>query len=209
MNPRHPGWWVLPLFGITAGLLFRPSEAYRIPSPERASVESRTLCLPDGSALRFLRGPDMEVYLSQTEVPPAITGELFQGPLSFSKAGEFCAWLSDLTGQRLRLPTAAEWRQAARAGVDNAEFAWGFAPASPPPGIHFGRETPPSSPGPAFGYGFRDLAGGTWEWTAEGQLLGSAWSERNPETLRIEHAWSPPPGYRDRDTGVRLAWEAP
>ena len=88
----------------------------------------------------------------------------------------------------------------------NAQFNWGFGP-NLPKGIAFDLRRPPSRPGPALGYGFRDLAGGHWEWTEEGVLLGGAWSERDPETLRIESQWEPPGGYADLDTAVRLVWE--
>lgn len=207
MNPRHPGWWLLPIFGIAAGVLFRASEDPALPSPASAEVESRVLFMPDGRALRFLRGPGMTTFLSLTEIPESLLQDFQPHPLSHEEAQSFCRWLSDRSGTPLRLPSAAEWRSAARAGVDNAEFAWGFGPADPPASIHFALGAPPQKPGPALGVGFRDLAGGLWEWTAEGILLGSAWSESNPETLRIDFEWQPPVGYRGRDAGLRLAWD--
>jgi hypothetical protein len=207
MNPKHPAWWFLPILGILLGVLFRPSEELRFDAPTPAKVERRTLRMPDGTRLRFLRGPDMDIFLSETEVPSRIL-QLFQKePLAFSEAGNFARWLSTETGETLRLPTAAEWRTAARAGVPNAEFAWGFGPPRPPDGVAFGLERPPRQPGKPFGYGFRDLTGGVWEWTAEGLLLGSAWSEVNPETLYLDFEWKPPAEYRGADTGVRVVWE--
>ncbi len=206
MNPRHSAWWLLPIFGILAGLVFRPSEDLVLPHPEDVKVDSRMLVLPDGRALRFLRGPSMSVFLSETEVPRHWLQDLQHQPPSHSDALAYAELLSEITGTSLRLPTAEEWRTAARAGVTNAEFPWGFGP-SRPDDILFGLDRIPEKPGPAFGYGFRDLAGGVWEWTQEGILLGSAWSEQNPGTLRIDHEWLPPETYRGKDVGLRLVWE--
>jgi hypothetical protein len=207
MNPKHPAWWVLPIFGIMVGLRFRPSEGIVVTTPDDQPVERRLLVLPDGRAMRFLRGPGMSVFLSETEVPTAWLSDVQSVPFSHAEAMAYAEALSTLTGNSLRLPTVEEWRDAARAGVASAEFAWGFGPAPDGSRIRFQLPEPPDTPGSAFGYGFRDLAGGMWEWTLEGTLLGSAWSESNPETLRIDHAWSPPPGYRGADAGIRLAWE--
>jgi len=207
MNPKHWAWWILPMFGILAGWIFRTSEEFRLPHPRDAKVETRLLVLPDGRAMRFLRGPSMSIFLSQTEVPGSWTEEFQSEPLSHTEAKSFADHLSTMTGKSLRLPTAAEWRTAARAGVPSAEFPWGFGADLPTKKIHFDLSDAPNTFGPKFGYGFCDLAGGVWEWTEEGILLGSAWSEANPETLRIEYQWNPPEGYRGKDAGVRLVWE--
>jgi len=45
--------------------------------------------------------------------------------VSFDAAGAYCEWLAHLTGNPIRLPSAAEWEKAAR-GVDGRTYPWGF-----------------------------------------------------------------------------------
>jgi len=86
MNPKHWAWWILPMFGILAGWIFRTSEEFRLPHPRDAKVETRLLVLPDGRAMHFLRGPSMSIFLSQTEVPGSWTEEFQSEPLSHTEA---------------------------------------------------------------------------------------------------------------------------
>lgn len=175
-------------------------------SPTPGAADVRTLNLPNGEALRFRKGPGMSTWISETEVPRSWLMEAERSDPTFEDALAMCRWVSEQTGQTVRLPSKQEWQQAARGGIRNLPYAWGYD-LQPPSSIHFARDEAPERPGPAFGWGFHDLAGGTWEWTQEGFLIGSAWSETNPETLRIDHHWKPPPGYGDLDTGIRFAWE--
>lgn len=216
MNTRSLPLPALLLFPMLGGLLawvFRPSEpTWSLDTPALTRPpEYRTLNLPDGRALRFIRvrGTDdiAEFFLGETEVPADIWGLFSDQEPGHALAVDFCDWFSKVTKRKFRLPRAEEWRLAARAGVPNAEFPWGFGPPIPPKNLHFNLQAPPDTPGPALGYGFRDLAGGRWEWTAEGLALGSAWSERDPRTLYINHAWRPPVGYAGKDIGLRLVWE--
>jgi|GEM_PF-1178581 len=206
--------FLFPIFGILLAGAFRPSELdwRTLEPPVPIRIPRVTIALPDGSALRFLGvpGPDgrPDFYLGERECPAGLFSPEARPP-SLAEARAFCARLSDLTGRTLRLPTAAEWRRAARAHTTNAPFPWGYGPSTPPPGVHFHSETPPRLPGPAFGYGFRDLAGGRWEWTRGGLALGGAWSERDPHTLRIDHAWCPPDDYAGADVGFRILLEPP
>lgn len=205
MNPKHPAWWLLPIVGMISGWFFRPSEDAHLPVPTPSAADVRTLNLPNGEALRFRKGPGMTTWISETEVPGRWLSDLGKDEPTLKEAREVCRTLSQITGHPLRLPTLQEWREAARAGIQNLPFPWGYE-KTPPSSLHFGLNTPPTKPGPAFGWGFKDLAGGRWEWTQEGELIGSAWSETDPTTLQISHAWTPPQGYGDQDTGMRLAW---
>lgn len=209
MKSRSLPLLLFPIFGILLAWVFRPSEIpvdSRHPPPA-SRIHKRTLHLPDGQGLRFIEVPGSGFALSEIEVPASLLALYSGETASHAGALSFASWLSQSTGQHLRLPRAEEWRLAARAGIPNAEFPWGFGPPLPPGGLHFALVKPPKKPGPAFGFGFRDLAGGRWEWTAEGLLLGSAWSEQNPQTLYIHHQWAPPDHYTGADTGIRLLWE--
>jgi len=43
---------------------------------------------------------------------------------SWRDARAFCAWLSEATGRRFRLPTEAEWEKTAR-GTNGRIYPWG------------------------------------------------------------------------------------
>ncbi|WFB37259.1 SUMF1/EgtB/PvdO family nonheme iron enzyme [Kiritimatiellota bacterium B12222] len=209
MKSRSAWLLLFPIFGSMLAWVFRPSEVdwIRLEKPQRIQIKKKSLPLPTGESLRFIHVPHQKYAISVLEVPEQILA-LYPGE-TYSHAGAtaFAAWLSEQSGHSLRLPTRDEWRDAARAGIPNAEFAWGFGPPLPPPDLHFALAQAPRSPGPAFGYGFRDLAGGKWEWTQEGLLLGSAWTEQNPQTLYIDYQLQPPKEYAGADTAIRLLWE--
>jgi formylglycine-generating enzyme required for sulfatase activity len=89
--------------------------------------------------------------------------------VSWDDAQGFCSWLSTVLGQRVLLPSEAQWEFAAR-GTDGREYPWGN---EPPDGIRacFGldfRKSQPSAVGsfPAGRgpFGTLDQAGNVWEW---------------------------------------------
>jgi formylglycine-generating enzyme required for sulfatase activity len=207
MKRRHAALFCLfPILGSLAALLFRPSEEdLRRIEPSKTVPPARSrLRLPGAQNLSLIRVPsNPPFWLSEIEFP-AKKGAATS--MTHAEARALCEELSRQSGRRVRLPSASEWREAARAGHPNAEVPWGYG-LEPPTGVAFARGAKPEKPGVALGWGFCDLAGGVWEWTEEGLLLGGAWPERNPQHLRIDAAWTPPPDYAGEDTGFRVLVE--
>lgn len=223
MKPSRAAWFLFPILGSLLAYGFRMSETdwKSVSPPERRRIQRKHLPLPDGSVLRFLGVPDeagkVAFWLAERELSRSEARALGVEPggaglaaaVSFAEARAICARLSELTGTRARLPTHVEWKQAARGGVASAEAAWGFGLESPPRHLHVARHHAPRKPGPRMGFGFRDLAGGLWEWTQEGYAVGSAWSEQNLQTLSLTYSIVLPENYRDGDVGMRVLIEPP
>ncbi|MDD5392320.1 MAG: SUMF1/EgtB/PvdO family nonheme iron enzyme [Thiothrix sp.] len=94
----------------------------------------------------------------------------------------FCEWLNrmgNLHGQRVRLPTEAEWEYAAR-GADGWRYAWGNE-ADPRLGNYDDTGLGQTSAVGLFpagkAFGLQDMTGNVWEWTTS--QWGKDW--QNPE----------------------------
>ncbi|MCD6060076.1 MAG: SUMF1/EgtB/PvdO family nonheme iron enzyme [Moraxellaceae bacterium] len=143
--------------------------------------------------------------------------------VSRDEAQQFASWLSEVSGQRFRLPTEAEWEYAARAG-STADYAsgakldgraavcegcssWGNQAASPVGGRS------------ANAFGLRDMHGNVWEWVAGcyagyapdtkedcGQqvLRGGSWADL-PPVLRASNRSPVKAGFRSSAAGFRVA----
>jgi formylglycine-generating enzyme required for sulfatase activity len=89
--------------------------------------------------------------------------------VSWMEAREYCRWLGRVSGQRIELPTEAQWELAAR-GEEGRKYPWGddepndkraFFGKSWDTGAPLPVGTLPAGQGP---YGHDDLAGNVWEW---------------------------------------------
>lgn len=118
--------------------------------------------------------------------------------VTWHDAVAYCAWLSESTGRRYRLPGEAEWEKAAR-GRDGRRYPWGNTWDAAL--VHLGETTAavmlpaagstgaavPARPGGASPYGCCDLLGNVQEWT--GTLWGS-----QPETPEYGYPYDPDDG---------------
>ncbi|WP_143309412.1 SUMF1/EgtB/PvdO family nonheme iron enzyme, partial [Candidatus Entotheonella palauensis] len=89
--------------------------------------------------------------------------------VNWHDALQYCAWLSEVTGQSVRLPSEAEWEKTARGVSDKRQYPWGddfdlLKCNSWDLGL---RDTTPVGifPNGASPYGCLDMAGNVWEWT--------------------------------------------
>lgn len=91
--------------------------------------------------------------------------------VSWDDARAYAAWLSRTLGAVCRLPTEAEWEQAAAAGSGTA-FWWGDTPAQGMANCRDCNSQPiygstPVGSFPANPWGLSDMNGNVWEWTAD------------------------------------------
>jgi formylglycine-generating enzyme required for sulfatase activity len=149
--------------------------------------------------------------------------------VSWDDALAYCAWLSDLTGQRYRLPSEAEWEYAARAN-SNTAFPWGqqIDGSRANYGKMIGRTTPVDEY-PANAFGLYDMQGNVWEWCQDAWhdnyqgapnngsvwagggnrvLRGGSWYF-NPQNSRAAYRFSFTPAVRVNSVGFRLARTLP
>lgn len=95
--------------------------------------------------------------------------------VSWHDAVAFCDWLSELSGDRYRLPTEAEWEYACRAGTttqysfgedtrDLGLYSWHKGNAQ--------KQTHPVGTLGANAWGLHDMHGNVWEWCSD-------WYERD------------------------------
>lgn len=91
--------------------------------------------------------------------------------VTWDDARDFCAWLSQITGKNIHLPTEAQWEKAAR-GTDQRRYPWGNEHptcilANYTSDCGRGSKTVGSHPLGVSPYGVHDMAGNVWEWCSD------------------------------------------
>ena len=90
--------------------------------------------------------------------------------VSWDDAVAFCAWASQATGHKVRLPSEAQWEKAAR-GMDGKRYPWG-KDVPDPSRLNYSRNVGGTTPVGKYSpqgdspYGVSDMAGNVWEWTS-------------------------------------------
>jgi len=132
--------------------------------------------------------------------------------VTYDDAAAYCRWLSGAAGRVVRLPTEAEWEYAARGGIQQAPYPWGWGQAAGR--ACFAAEGPRRAG--SFGanpYGLHDMAGNVFEWCAQSLdgdvpvARGGSWAERDPRFLRVFRRTRFRRDYRDADVGFRILVE--
>lgn len=116
---------------------------------------------------------------------------------SWLDAAAYCAWLSNQTGCRYRLPTEAEWERAARGGMEDKLYPWGDEPPEELPDYAKRWKTGPEPVGryAANAFGLYNIGDNVHEWCADwfGSDYYTASPDRNPQ--------GPPSGSRRASRG--------
>jgi sulfatase modifying factor 1 len=180
---------------------------------------------------------EYSIFLAETRNrPPLHWGDsYFSHPgqavvgVSWFEATAYCAWLSNSTGRRYRLPTEAEWERAARGGLEQKLYPWGDEPPDALPNYSDRWKTGPEIVGHAEinPYGVSDIGANVHEWCSDwfDPAYYAVSPERNPQgpatgTRRASRggSWrhytkvsrcaarsSIPPGFQYADYGFRVS----
>ena len=151
--------------------------------------------------------------------------------VNYMEAQRFCAWLEKISGNKVRLPSEAQWEKAAR-GTDGRKYPWGNQDPNKKLSqfdLIFGDTAAVfAHPDGASPYGALDMAGNVWEWVADwygdypsgmvsnpmgpasGEyrvLRGGSWSSNENYIRSAYRDWNYPSGSYS-DDGFRCAISA-
>jgi formylglycine-generating enzyme required for sulfatase activity len=223
----------LPAIEVPAGTFVMGSTAGR---PDEAPVHTVTL---GGFGLGRTPVTNAQyapfVASGRCPLPPWWRDPAFAAPdqpvvgVTWFEANDYARWLAEESGGSWRLPTEAEWEQAARGGLAGAATAWGAAlpPGEVPDGPLAGPW--PVGRGTPNGFGLLDMGTIVHEWCLDWYgrdyyASSPSVAPRGPEegerrssrggSWRHHVRWSPPsarsslpPGFRYADYGFRVLRE--
>jgi formylglycine-generating enzyme required for sulfatase activity len=135
--------------------------------------------------------------------------------VSLAQARAFAQWFGARRGASARLPTADEWEAAARGGIADAPYAWGWG--DPAGRADFaGPAAARTALYAANGFGLFDCSGGVAEWCepaadapdGKAPALGGSWGDRDPAALQPGRRALLDAAYRDADVGFRILLES-
>lgn len=149
--------------------LLVPGSAVFLPPQQRVGTDNHRLWwrYVKGASWQHPYGPDSNI--AGLEEHPVVH-------IAYQDAEAYAQWVGK------RLPGEAEWERAARGGLVDAEYAWGYEPAPDQrrlanywvgefPNVRLADDgfsrTSPVGFYPPNGYGLYDMIGNVWEWTSD------------------------------------------
>ena len=94
--------------------------------------------------------------------------------INWDDARRFCEWASQVSGERIHLPSEAEWEKAARGGLSGKKYPWGDENPVCSQGADNGAQFSACSGRTisvgsfcANDYGLYDMSGNVWEWVSD------------------------------------------
>ena len=137
--------------------------------------------------------------------------------VSYADAANYARWLGGKYGVVVRLPTEEEWEYAARGGVPDARYPWGWGEPDSTMACWNETQARPVGSYTPNRFGLYDMAGNVLEWCAAEEdgaegvapVRGGSWAEKSDRSLRVHHRMRLPVSYRDADVGFRILVELP
>ena len=229
--------------GLGNGIVVINGGCYQMGSPEtepnhKADERQHKVCVKEfGMAQHEITYAEFDRFTtatSQAKLPDRGWGRNKRPAVgvSFEQANGYAKWLSQITGQHYRLPTAAEWEYAARAGGETS-FHTGNKMSKRQGNINPDSQNySPKGKTQAVGkyksnaWGLHDMHGNVWEWTCSvyradykgkheqrcasknnsklRELRGGSWYSRPAKTRAANRGTTQ---YIDGNRGFRLVQE--